>query len=148
MRAKSLQSRLTLWPYGLVQYSGKGTGAGIKLQLCHLLWSWASHVYFWSLILLICKTRKNSNLKMPRTLTSYHILCVCMSVLSRVCLFVTPWTIAHQALLTMKFFQARIREGVAISYCKGFSPIQDRTCISCLSCTGRQILYHGATWEA
>ena len=31
-------------------------------------------------------------------------------VLSRVRLFVTPWTVAHQAPLTMGFFQARILE--------------------------------------
>ena len=25
---------------------------------------------------------------------------------------------------------------------------RDQTCVSCVSCTGRQILYHRATWEA
>ena len=27
------------------------------------------------------------------------------------------------------------------------SPPRDRTCISCISCIGWQILYHHATWE-
>ena len=44
--------------------------------------------------------------------------------------------------------QARILEWVAISSSKGSSPPRDRTCISCVSCLWRQILYHCATWEA
>ena len=30
--------------------------------------------------------------------------------------FATPWTVAHQASLSMGFFQARILEWVAISF--------------------------------
>ena len=42
-------------------------------------------------------------------------------------------------------FQARIQEQVAISYSKGSSGPRDQTCISC---TGRCILYYWAAWEA
>ena len=45
-------------------------------------------------------------------------------------------------------FQARILEWVAISYSMGCSQPRDQTCISSVSCIGRQILYHWATWEA
>ena len=45
-------------------------------------------------------------------------------------------------------FQARILEWVAISHSRGSSPTRDQTCISCVSCIGKQILYHCATWEA
>ena len=38
--------------------------------------------------------------------------------------------------------QARILEWVAISYTRGSSQPRDRTCISGISCIGRQILYH------
>ena len=41
--------------------------------------------------------------------------------------------------------QARILEWVAIPFSRGFSWPRDQTHISCL---GRQILYHRATWEA
>ena len=41
-------------------------------------------------------------------------------------------------------FQARILEWVANSFSKWCSPPRDRTCISCI---GRQILYHWATGE-
>ena len=43
---------------------------------------------------------------------------------------------------------ARILEWVAISYSRGSSEPRDRTQVSCVSCIGRQILYHYTTWEA
>ena len=43
---------------------------------------------------------------------------------------------------------ARIVEWVAISYSRGSSQSRDQTRVSCVSCVGRQILYHCATWEA
>ena len=42
--------------------------------------------------------------------------------------------------------QARILEWVTICYSRGSSPSKDRTCVSCISCTGRWILYHCSTW--
>ena len=43
---------------------------------------------------------------------------------------------------------ARILEWVAISSARGCSQSRDWTCLSCVYCIGRQILYHWATWEA
>ena len=37
---------------------------------------------------------------------------------------VTPWTVAYQAPLSMGFFQARIVECIAISFCRGIFPTQ------------------------
>ena len=45
-------------------------------------------------------------------------------------------------------FQARILEGVAISYSKGSYQPRDQTHISCISCIGKRILYHWATGNA
>ena len=42
-------------------------------------------------------------------------------------------------------FQARILEWVAISFSRGLTQPRDQTCVSC---TGRQMLYHWATREA
>ena len=42
-------------------------------------------------------------------------------------------------------FQARILEWVAISFSRGSSWPRDRTCVFCVSCIGRQILYHWTT---
>ena len=44
-------------------------------------------------------------------------------------------------------FQAGILEWVAISYSRGSSQPRDQTHVSGVSCIGRQILYHWATWE-
>ena len=54
----------------------------------------------------------------------------------------TPWTVAHQAALSMKLFQARILEWVAISSSRGSSWSRDWTHVSCVSCISRQIFYH------
>ena len=45
-------------------------------------------------------------------------------------------------------FQARVLGWVVISSYRGYSRPRDWTCISCISCIGRQVLYHCATWEA
>ena len=44
-------------------------------------------------------------------------------------------------------FQARILESVAISFSMGSSWSSGRTHVSCMSSTGRQILYDCATWK-
>ena len=44
--------------------------------------------------------------------------------------------------------QARILEWVAISSSRGSSRLRDQTWASCVSCVGRWILYHWATWGA
>ena len=66
-------------------------------------------------------------------------------MLSHVQLFATPWTVACQAPLSVDILQARILEWVSISSSRGSSPPRDWTCVSCI---GRQILYHWATWES
>ena len=44
--------------------------------------------------------------------------------------------------------QARVLEGVAISFSRRSSWSRDRTHVSCIFCIGRWILYHCTTWEA
>ena len=70
-------------------------------------------------------------------------LFVVVSLLSRVQLFVTPWTVARQAPLSV-ILPARILERVAISFCGGSSRPRDQTHVSCI---GRWILYHWAARE-
>ena len=45
-------------------------------------------------------------------------------------------------------FQARILDGVTISYSRGSSQPRDQTQVSCVSYIDRWILYHCTTWEA
>ena len=58
----------------------------------------------------------------------------------------TPWTVAHQAPLSMEF--SGILEWVAISYPWGLPHPGIMIHISWISCIGRWILYHCTTWEA
>ena len=73
----------------------------------------------------------------PSHCISLHV-CV-LSHFSWVQLFATPWTVAHQALLSMWILQARILESVAIPCSRGSSQPKDRIHISCTT---------SANWEA
>ena len=55
---------------------------------------------------------------------------VVVQLLSRIQLFETPWTVAYRAPLSMRIFQARILEWVAISNSRGSSWPRDQTRIS------------------
>ena len=97
-------------------------------------------------------------------LASYHywdefhgtslLMCVCVCVCVCTCarrvmcvhLFVTPGP-SSPGSSVQGIFLARILEWVAISFSKGSSRLRDQTHISCISCIGRQILYHWATGE-
>ena len=69
-----------------------------------------------------------------------------LSHLSRVQLFSTLWTAAHQAPLSMEFSRQEL-QGIlqailsAISFSRGSSQPRDRTRISYVSCIGRQVHY-------
>ena len=58
------------------------------------------------------------------------------------------WISAHQAPLSMRFSRQKYWSGLPFFPSRGSSPPKDQTHDSCISCTGRQILYHWATWEA
>ena len=57
-------------------------------------------------------------------------------------LSVIPWTITHQAPLSMGFFFWRTLEWVAVPSTMRFSPPRKWTRVSCVSCIGRRLLYH------
>ena len=82
---------------------------------------------------------------LPYTQSSFRAdplkLCVCICVFSHVQLFASPWTTvdcSQPGACLWNF--PRILEWAAISYSKGSSQARDQTHVSCVSCTGRQIL--------
>ena len=79
--------------------------------------------------------------------SSQHIKGVCIHVqlLSRVQLFCNPMDCSLPGSSVHGISQARILEWVAISFSRGSSWPRDWTHISCI---GRQVLYHWATWKA
>ena len=70
---------------------------------------------------------------------------LCAQSLSCVWLFVTQWTVARQAPLSMGILQTRILELVSMPSSRGSSQSRDRTQVSCI--TGG-IFTHWATREA
>ena len=66
------------------------------------------------------------------------LCCAMLSPFSCVWLFVTPWTVACQAPLSMGFSRQRILEWVVGSFSRGSSQPRDRTWVSCL---GTRVLY-------
>ena len=86
--------------------------------------------------------------ELRRALTYVHLAVVVVELLSRVQLLRDPMDCSPPGSSVHGILQARVLEWIAISFSKGSSCPRDRTCASCVSCTGRQILYHCATWEA
>ena len=76
---------------------------------------------------------------------SWHRGAMQQKWLSHVRLFVTPWTVAHQAPLSMGILQARILEWVAMPSSRGSSRPRNWTYVSCLM--GRFFTIW-AIWEA
>ena len=74
--------------------------------------------------------------------------CVLSCSVSHVRLFVTPMDYNPPLSYVHGILQASILEWVAISCSRSSSWPRDQTRISCVSCVGRQVLYHWATWEA
>ena len=72
-------------------------------------------------------------------ITKYVAVAVVVEALSRLCLSVTPWTVAPQAHLSVGFPRPRILVWVAISFSRGSSQSQDQTHISCVR---RWTLHH------
>ena len=74
---------------------------------------------------------------------------VCVSVCALSCLTLCdPIDCSPPGSSIHGISQARILEWVAISYSRGSSSPRDQNHLSCISCFGRQILYHCTTWEA
>ena len=69
-------------------------------------------------------------------------------LLSRAQLFATPSSVAHQAPLPVGFPRQEYWSGLPLPSPGESSRPMDQTCISSVSCLGRQILYHWATREA
>ena len=73
--------------------------------------------------------------------------CMSYAVFSHVRLFAASWTVAHQAPLSMGFSRQGYWNGLPLPS-PGNLPDPGIKPTSRVSCIGRQILYHWATWEA
>ena len=76
-------------------------------------------------------------------------VCVCAHFVAKFCpsLYI-PMDCSLPGSSVHAIFQARRPEWLTISFSRGSSWLRDWTCVSCISCIGRQILYHSVTREA
>ena len=95
----------------------------------------------------LCDLRKARLTSLRPSPYLYMGTCVCARVLGHVQLFAIAWTVACQAFLSMRFSKQEYWSGCHFLL-QGIFPTRDWTCISCISCIGRWLLYQCATWEA
>ena len=71
-----------------------------------------------------------------------NIACVHAKLLQSCPTLCDPWTVAHQALLSMGFSRQGYWSGLPFPPSRESFRPRDRFCVSCVSCIGRWILYH------
>ena len=115
----------------------------------HLITSFQSQFSTYGILIPFISECWPFSSKKKRKLLAFCILpaffCVCSVAQSRLTLcdpmdHSPPGSSDHGA------FPARILEWGAISSSRGSSQLKDQTCISSISCIGRQIHYHCTTW--
>ena len=90
------------------------------------------------------KTTKTLVIKQQYFMCTVHCVCACLcaqlcQIFFNLMEFIPPGSSVHG------IFQARILEQVVMSYSRGSSQPSNLTHISCISCMGRQIVYHRVT---
>ena len=86
---------------------------------------------------------------LPHPVLKLHSLWVCVRWVTESCLTLCdPTDCSPPGSSVHGILQARVLQQVAISSSRGSSRPRDGTCVFCISCIGRQILYHCITWEA
>ena len=122
-------SKAQLLQKSLKSRSSKGWGVGFELEISVSMRSWSDNI----LTLPTERTWLNDTLSQWAHLGSRWLLTYCYCLLLLFSHRVVSNSPVHWIL------QASILEWVAISFSRGSSPPREWTCISCI---GRQILYH------
>ena len=110
-------------------------------------------LYFWGIypvpfiILVLLFSSFQSWLKLGLKLHSTYVF-LCAKSLQSCLIHCDPMDCSLPGSSALGILQTRMLEWVAFSSSRGSSQPRDRTHVSCISCSGRQILYHWATWEA
>ena len=74
------------------------------------------------------------------------VLC-CVKSLKSCSTLCNPMNYSRPGSAVYGILQVRILEWVGMPSSKGSSQPRDQTCVSYVSCIGRQILYHCTIWE-
>ena len=112
-----------------------------------MLWHWTSFITRGILFQKLNWYRQQDLMILSQCHSSTaEVTCTMLRVLGRARLSATPRSVA--ASFPYGIVQARILERAAICSSRGSSWPRDWTHVSRISCTGRRILHHCATWEA
>ena len=118
---------------------------------------WTGHTFIYTFIIFVLTAHTITNIiiifwycwKLIRDLAwivkKANCVCVCAYSCPILC---DPMDCSLPGSSGHGISQARILKRVAISYSSGFSWLRNQTCVSCISCIGRRILYHSTIWEA
>ena len=113
-----------------------------------LLPGWGREKFFFAFCHLVeIGTEPRGRISYPACVCMCVCVCVCtracaLSYLSCVRLCATIWTIAPPGSSVHRLLQARILEWIAMPSFRGSSQPREWICVSYVSCTGRQVLYH------
>ena len=97
----------------------------------------------WTFINHLCVTHIMLS---PLKIFTFYILIKCM--LSCLVMSHSLWTVAHQGLLCMEFSRQEYWSGLLFPTPGDLPDPGNKPHVSCVSCVGRQILYHCTAWEA
>ena len=110
----------------------------------------SSHVWMWELDYKESWVLKNWcfwTVVLEKTLESLLCDSVCVHRFTRVQLFATPWTVAHQVALSVGFSKQKNTAVGCYFLLQGIFPTRGSS-ISCISCILGGFSTHWATWEA
>ena len=124
----------------IFQFKGSQV-AGISLNLGYVCGGWGAGVCCFVLLKPSTDCMGCTHIMESSLLYSFCYSVPC-SVMSGS--FATPWTVAHQAPLSVGILQARILEWVSMPSSRVSSWSRGQTHVSCF---GRWLLYHWVTWE-
>ena len=126
LRRHGLQSTRLLCPW---DSPGKNTGVGCHFLLQGIFWTQGSNLSLLSLLHWQTGSLPLVPPGVPRAVCwlSHSVIPDSLQF------FMTPWTAARQAPLSMGILQARILEWVAMPSFKGSSQPRDRTQVSCVA---------------
>jgi len=110
------------------------------------------YIYTFEFVLTWVSSGRGSSLALFLFVLLQSVVCcvvLCCVVCPQSCLTCcNPVDCSPPGFSVHGILQARTVEWVAISFSRGFSQCRDWTCVSYISCLGRQILNYGTTWEA
>ena len=112
-------------------------GCSCCFHFCLQIWMTesSSNICFWSIMLYLAE-----NIEWHRMWE-----CVCSQSCVIPC---DPLDCSLPGSSVHDILQTRLLEQAAVSYSRGSSWPKDQTHISCISCLGRWILYHGTPWAS